>query len=393
LTKTADADTVDAGSHIGFTITASNSNGAGTGTAHGVVIDDPLPSGTGIDWSIASGPANCAIQTSSGSETLHCTAVDLAPGASESVHVTSATGPSSAKAYANTATLTAANHPTLTADATTTVEGSPALTLTKTADPTTYSYPGQVIVYSYTLTNTGNVTLSGPYTITDDTLGSIACGTGSLAPTESTSCSVNYTIVAADLNTTNDASITNHATGAGTFGTDTVTSNQAEATIHQVAPTALIKTDGTSCKQFRDGAGRDLTDEAYSLKKGKIDRVSPDRFTYFSKITAPAPSFSISVGQSNNLSWKPMGIEQVTVYDATCKKTTLKGTTSNGTVTIIATGATTGATYYVGVDYLPRDLHGQAVPSAKPTDVYTFLTSINGSVLITSQDSVNVRPK
>ena len=87
LVKTADAPTIDAGSNIGFTITASNSAARATGTARGVVLHDPLPSGTAIDWSIQSGPTNCSIQSSVGSQTLHCTAVDLAPGASKSVHM------------------------------------------------------------------------------------------------------------------------------------------------------------------------------------------------------------------------------------------------------------------------------------------------------------------
>jgi uncharacterized repeat protein (TIGR01451 family)/LPXTG-motif cell wall-anchored protein len=122
LTKVADAATVTAGSQIGFTITASNSGAPGTGTATGVVINDPLPAGTGIDWSIASGPGNCSIQGAPPTETLHCTAVDLAAGASESVHVVSATNSiSSCAAYPNVASLTASNAPGLSASATTTV--------------------------------------------------------------------------------------------------------------------------------------------------------------------------------------------------------------------------------------------------------------------------------
>jgi len=123
FTKTADAASVTAGGQIGFTVTASNAGGDNVGTATGVVIDDPLPAGTGIDWSIApGGPGNCTINGAPPAETLHCTAVDLAAGHSESVHVVSATNSvSSCATYLNVATLTATNAPTLTASASTQV--------------------------------------------------------------------------------------------------------------------------------------------------------------------------------------------------------------------------------------------------------------------------------
>jgi uncharacterized repeat protein (TIGR01451 family) len=117
--KTADHATVNGGAQIGFTITASNSDAEGVGTATGVVIDDPLPSGSGVNWSIASGPSNCSIVGAPPSETLHCSAVSLAPGESESVHVVSATTLASCKVYRNVASLTATNSPALTATATT----------------------------------------------------------------------------------------------------------------------------------------------------------------------------------------------------------------------------------------------------------------------------------
>ena len=138
LDKTADASPVDAGAGIGFVITASNSAVAGTGTAHGVVIDDPLPSGPGISWSIVSGPANCSILTSqqTGLQTLQCTAVDLAPGGSESIHITSPTLFTSCATLSNTASVTAANHPKLTQEASIRVACA-QLTLAKTADAAT----------------------------------------------------------------------------------------------------------------------------------------------------------------------------------------------------------------------------------------------------------------
>jgi uncharacterized repeat protein (TIGR01451 family) len=123
FTKTADAASVTAGGQIGFTVTASNAAGDGVGTATGVVINDPLPAGSGVDWSIApGGPGNCTINGAPPAETLHCTAVDLAAGQSESVHVVSATSNlSSCATYLNVATLTATNAPTLTASASTQV--------------------------------------------------------------------------------------------------------------------------------------------------------------------------------------------------------------------------------------------------------------------------------
>ncbi|MBI3745702.1 MAG: DUF11 domain-containing protein, partial [Chloroflexi bacterium] len=51
ITKTADATPVNAGDPIGFTVTVSNSNVAGTGTAKGVTVNDPLPAG--VTWAIS----------------------------------------------------------------------------------------------------------------------------------------------------------------------------------------------------------------------------------------------------------------------------------------------------------------------------------------------------
>jgi hypothetical protein len=95
---------------------------------------------------------------------------------------------------------------------------------------------GQTITYTYTITNSGNVGLAGPFSVSDNILGTIACGSGPLAPGASTSCTATYTITQANLDA---GSITNLATAAG----NGVTSNQATKTVSavQTAHVSLTK--------------------------------------------------------------------------------------------------------------------------------------------------------
>ena len=77
---------------------------------------------------------------------------------------------------------------------------TPGLSLSKTANPATYTSVGQVIVYTYVVKNTGNVTLTGPFTVNDDKLGLLGCGgPGDLAPGATVTCTATYAIQASDL--------------------------------------------------------------------------------------------------------------------------------------------------------------------------------------------------
>ena len=127
---------------------------------------------------------------------------------------------------------------TLTAETVTAVQ-SRSLTLVKTATPVTYDAVGDVISYSYLVTNNGNVRLAGPVTVTDDkatvtcpnvnTVGNLD---GYLDPGESITCAASYSITQADLN---NGSVTNTAK-ASAGGTDsnpdseTVTASQSSGT-------------------------------------------------------------------------------------------------------------------------------------------------------------------
>ena len=324
-----------------------------------------------------------------------------------------------------TATASFSGNTVTSNEATATVNAiqTPALSLTKSANPTIYSYPGQVIIYTYVVKNTGNVTLSGPFKITDNKLGSFQCGTAtSLAPGASITCTKSYTIKATDIGHLPDSitkaatatdlwesqtrplcpqpnSITNTATATGKFGTTTVTSNQATATVTQVASTSKITPTATTCQMYRDGRAWDYTTAYYNVSWGKIGSVAPGVIFYYSTITAPASTFTLSADQFNTSGspkWPPMGTAQVILWNKNCVKFPTVTTTADpltGKVTLNVTGATAGATYFLSVKYNPNSLTGTAVRKPYPTVSYTFVTSLNGAALIPSWDSIAVKPK
>lgn len=96
-------------------------------------------------------------------------------------------------------------------------KGVKALTLTMSVNPITYNAAGQVITYSYTIKNSGNVNL-GPaqFTVNPSITGAtpINCpeGNSSLAPGATISCNIPYTIT--DINLT-ASSLANQATASG----------------------------------------------------------------------------------------------------------------------------------------------------------------------------------
>ena len=101
------------------------------------------------------------------------------------------------------------------------------LLLVKTATPGTYSVVGEVVSYSYLVTNVGNVTLAGPFTVSDNKATVTCPADTSLAPGASITCTATYTIGQADLDA---GAVTNTATATN----GTVTSNPDTETVTAV---------------------------------------------------------------------------------------------------------------------------------------------------------------
>ncbi len=170
--------------------------------------------------------------------TVTCPAGGLAPGGSmtctASYTITQADLDSGS--VTNTAKASANGTDSNPDDETVTADQKPALSLVKTASPTSYDSVGDVISYSYLVTNTGNVTLAGPVTVADDKA-TVTCPAGGLAPGGSMTCTASYTITQADLDS---GSVTNTAK-ASANGTDSNPDDET-VTADKKPALSLVKT-------------------------------------------------------------------------------------------------------------------------------------------------------
>lgn len=112
------------------------------------------------------------------------------------------------------------------------VDANPSLSLNVAANPTSYS-GYQVVSYTYTLTNSGNVPLTPGFSINDDLVkDNWSCGErAELNPGESMECSGSYAIDAGIRWT-----ITNNATACAYYNDQLVCSNSASASVSYRQP-------------------------------------------------------------------------------------------------------------------------------------------------------------
>jgi len=171
--------------------------------------------------------------------------------------------------------------PTTTTTTTTNFSGDPpavTLSVQATNASTAFNTVGQVINYSYTVTNTGNPALASPVTVTDDKTTAPACANvntvgnanNNLDKGEAIICTSTFTITQADLNT---GSVTNNAT-AKVAGTD---SNRVTTVVPMTQNKALTITVTANPTTY-SAAGQTIT-FTYSVKNTSTTTLGPAQFT------------------------------------------------------------------------------------------------------------------
>jgi uncharacterized repeat protein (TIGR01451 family) len=125
----------------------------------------------------------------------------------------------------NTVTAQSNESPDATDSLNIPITQSPALSIDKTATETSYSTVGTVLHYRYLVTNTGNTTLHGAITVTDNktTVTCPALPAAGLAPGGTLTCTATYTVTQADLNAGSVVNIAFASSGNTRSPTDTVT--------------------------------------------------------------------------------------------------------------------------------------------------------------------------
>jgi large repetitive protein len=133
-----------------------------------------------------------------------------------------------------TNTATAKSGPTTSPTTLLTINASqtPALQLVKSSTSSVYTKAGDIIPYSYVVTNAGNVTLTSAVTVSDNKIASVTCPAlpaGGLAPTASITCTGSYTVLQSDMDSGSVTNVASAKSGGTSSPPASVTVNAAQA--------------------------------------------------------------------------------------------------------------------------------------------------------------------
>ena len=231
VVKTASTNLIDpatAGATVTYTYTVSN---IGNVTLTGVALEDDIEGVLLISDLSGDGATVLAAGDSETASSTHIVSqAEIDAGSLTNIATTVGTSPTGETVTdTDTQTVALVQHPTIEVV---------KIASNNLLDPI---IAGGEVTYSYTITNTGNVTLTG-VSLFDDVEGTLGLSTGTLAPNASTSTTSVHTITQAEVDAgtlTNVATVTgNPPVGSGVSDTDTQTVTLAQNPAIQIIKTA-----------------------------------------------------------------------------------------------------------------------------------------------------------
>jgi len=167
-----------------------------------------------------------------------------------------------------------------------TIEGTalPALEIVKEAITESFAMPGDIVSYEYIVTNTGNVTLTAPITVSDDKIDVVTCPAlpaAGLAPQASLTCRADYEVVQADIDA---GSVTNIASAQSG---DTLSEEVSETVEAERLP-AMLVTKMASAPQQVFGPIYDVTYELDMANTGNVTLTDVSLEDNLSQALAPS---------------------------------------------------------------------------------------------------------
>jgi uncharacterized repeat protein (TIGR01451 family) len=261
---------------------------------------------------------------------------------------------------------------TLTATA-----AAPAMTLEKSTTTTSYAAVGQVVPYSYLVTNTGNVTISA-LSVTDDKIATVTCPVTTLAPGADTTCTGNYTITQADVDA---GSVTNVATATGTPARGALPPATDSATVNAAAtPTLTLDKTAVSGNPY-DAVG-DVVSYEYAVTNTGNVTISALTVTDDKIASVTCPVTTLAPGASTTCTGSYTIIQTDLDTGSVTNNASATGTPANGTLIPATDSATVTATAAPALTLDKTAVAGTPYDAVGDVVSYEYLVTNTGNVTI-----------